>query len=317
LNMTRSRRPGESRGPESLKTLDPGLRHAGMTVFFGFCALALGFMSVACGPTYKRETMKESIKELAKKEYKLDVKVLEVGETIGVQFRVNNMLGELVAEDQMLWEQMEDMMLVLSRIMLSADDPPEFMVLDVVDGENTGTHLIFTRYTYDIKKVMGEVLSRNQYFDRLLMEFVIGGRRTVFDPYEMDIVRLMMMAMDSFDKEEAENYQFELEEVVFTDYLAKVAANTTRRTVREKKSMKNGYVLRQVTSQFDGGHFKILLDLVTRPGITLAPRYLDKKVLPIIAEEAVKIFKSYKFEGFSDITVIEKNSGKMFMLMRK
>ena len=70
--------------------------------------------------------------------------------------------------------------------------------------------------------------------------------------------------------------------------------------------MKNGYILRQVNSQFDGSHFKILLDLVTRPGITLGPNYLDKKVLPIVAEEAVKIFKSYKFEGFSDITGLRR-----------
>jgi len=287
-----------------------------------YCVLIFTLL-VGCGPTYKRETMHESITELAKKEYKLDVEVKEVGETIGVQFRVKNMLGELVAEDQLLWEQMEDLMMVLSRIMLSSDDPPTFIVLDVVDEENPATHLIFTRYVQDIKKIMGVVLSRNQFLDRLLMEFVIGGKRTVFDPYDFDVVRLMMMAMDSFQEGKTlSEGVFGLEDVDFPGFLAKVAANSTRRFLRDKKPMKKRLVLRRVSAEYlwsrrGQGQFKILLDLVSKPGIKLAPTFLDDNVLPFVAEEAAKVFRSYKFTRFADIMVVEKNSGKMLLIPRK
>jgi len=72
-----------------------------------------GLLLVGCEPTYKRVGMTESIRELAKREYNHDVLVIEIGDTIGVQLTINNMLAELVAEDQQLWGHMEELLMVL------------------------------------------------------------------------------------------------------------------------------------------------------------------------------------------------------------
>src|SRR5688572_774001 len=118
-------------------------------------------MLLSCRASYKRDTIKESIKELAKEQYKLDVEVKEAGETIVVQFEVKNFMGELVASDQKIWSEIENVLEVLSRVALSSDRPPQFMVLDVVDADHYNTHLYFTRYVQDLQKIMAEGLSRN------------------------------------------------------------------------------------------------------------------------------------------------------------
>jgi len=287
--------------------------------------IGLSFIFSACNPTYQRETIKESVKELAKKEYKLDVEVKEVGDTLGVQFRIRNMLGEMVAEDQLMWKQMEDLMMVLSRVTLSADKPPAFFVVDIVDEENPNIHFVLTRYVRDLQMLMAEALSRTQFLDRLLMEFVIGKKTIPFDPYEIDLIRLMMMAIAPTGEEG--ELVFRLEEVYLPDFLTKVTSNTLRRIFREEKKLKRSYTLRKVETSFvetsfeensvDRGKFEILLDLISTPQVRFSAAYIEAKILPKVALEAGKIFRGYKFTGFADIVVIEKNSGKALTVGRK
>jgi hypothetical protein len=48
----------------------------------------------------------------------------------------------------------------------------------------------------------------------------------------------------------------------------------------------------------------------------VSPTFLEGKVLPLVASEVKDVFRSYKFQDFRSITVIEKNSGKMMTLER-
>ncbi len=282
--------------------------------FAGMTALLLLF---GCGPTYKKETLKESVKELAKKEYKLDVEVQQAGKTLGIRFKVKNLLSELYSGDESIYKKMNGLFTVLVRVVLSADEAPDFIVLEILDEENPKFKLVFTRYVEDLRKSMAEALSYTQTQDRLLEEFVVGDRHVPFDPQEMDLVRLMMMAMDSSSTpEDFTPPPFELEEVRFKDFVGHVVENTMRRMLRERKDVNKQAVVREVNAMFDqprdaNGHMKIMLDMVSKPSVSPPPLFLEKTVLPFVAEEVAKLFKSYRFHDFAGITVIEKNSGKM------
>ena len=276
----------------------------------------------ACGPTYKRETLKESIQEMARKEYKLDVEVVEVGQTVGIRWPVKNFIGELVAPDQWVLKKIDDLMMVLHRVSLSVDVPPTFVVLDVLDEQNPSIHLVFTRYVHDVKRIMVEDLSRNQYFDRLLIELMVGNKRLNFDPSEMDMIRLMMMGMDFLNQADKKEPEFQMEDVSFPNFLAQVTANSMKRILKEEKEINDNIYLKDVKGSFDsrpkqGTEFEILLDLVTKPSAKLSPQWLELKVLPLVSEEVGKIFRSYKYDGFSKITVLEKNSGKLITVPRQ
>jgi hypothetical protein len=52
--------------------------------------------------------------------------------------------------------------------------------------------------------------------------------------------------------------------------------------------------------------------MASRPQLPLTPSFIEKTVLPLAAKQVSDMFKSYHFKDFGGITVIEKNSGKMF-----
>ncbi len=278
--------------------------------------LGLLAFSPGCKPTYKQETLRESVKMLAQKEYGLDVEVKQIGKTLGLRFKVKNLLSELYSGDDDIYKKMNGLFTVLVRVVLSSDVAPDFIVLDVTDEDNPQFHLVFTRYEEDLRKAMAEALSYTQSQDRLLEEFVIGGRHVPFDPQEMDLVRLMMMAMDSGQGKMTDTSSFELEEVRFNDFVARVVENTMRRTLREQKEVNKQAVVREVKASFDEmpgrrGQFKVLLDMVSKPSTPLSPLFLEETVFPMVTKEVTALFKSYRFSDFSGIAVIEKNSGKI------
>lgn len=273
-----------------------------------------------CSSTYQREHLSQEIKDLAKKEYKLDVDVVERGQTVGVRYGVGDLLGELMAPDQKIWNEIEDLMMVLSRIGLSCDRAPEFVVLDIFSVNNPRVHLVFTRYVKDVQKVMAEGISRTQFLDRLLIEFVIGEEKILFDPNDTDLVRFMMMALDT-DPDDVNEKTFEIAEVQFPEFLARVAAKSAQRILRDEHHIEKNFLLREVTGEFNlgAGHmgqFKIFIDLVSRPALGSDLSLIETKILPVVAKEVAAIFKSYRFDGFNSLTVFEKNSGKLLTVSK-
>lgn len=281
--------------------------------FFGLALVAV-FALAACEPTYKKENFKQSVRQLAQKETGLDVEVAESGRTLGLRFRVPDLAGEISSGDDTLYTKMNSLFLVLVRVALSSDVPPRFIVMDVVDQQRPVFHLVFTRYVEDIRRSMADAISYPDSQDRLLEEIVIGNRRVPFDPYEIDLVRLVMMSADAAGTP-AVLEPFKLDEVHFRDFVAKVAENKARRILRERKDTKDDLMLREVQASFEGreekpGTFRILLDLVSTTGPQPSLKLLEK-VLPAIASESGQLFKSYRFDGISIIQVVEKNTGKM------
>jgi hypothetical protein len=267
----------------------------------------------ACGPTYKRADMKENVKKIALKEYGLNVEVSEEGETLGLRFKTPNLIGELTSGDDDIYKKMNGLFMVLVRVVLSTDHPPTFIVLDMVDADNPKFRIVFTRYVEDLRRAMADALSHAQNQDRLLEEFVIGDRHIPFDPQDMDLVRLMLMAMDSTSDSSAVKKDT-LKEVDFKTFLERVAENVTRRALKEKDDIGDSTVLRQISAHFEksNGQFRLLLDMVSRPTLPLTPRFIEKNVLPLVAQQVSELFKSYRFKDFDGITVIEKNTGKIF-----
>lgn len=283
-----------------------------MTLAFFLMSLVV----TSCKPTYQKETLKESVKNLAKKEYKLDVEVETVGKTLGVRFAVRNLLSELLAEDQLIWNQLNDLMLVLSRVSLSVDESPTYVVLYMVDADNPSLGFIFTRHVLDLRKIWAEALSQTAFHDRLSIEFLNGRKKIPFDFADIDMVRLMMIAMDETEEDASEDTVFKLSDIKQEDFLSHVAANSTRRLFREKKALKENCVLREALGRFERNTFMMFLDLITQPGVKLPPKFIEADILPVVAKEVSEMFQSYKVKEVASIIVMEKNTGKMAVLGR-
>ena len=89
--------------------------------------------------------------------------------------------------------------------------------------------------------------------------------------------------------------------------------------MKEENKINETTETRQVNVHFDqtaDGQLKIMLDMVSRPTLPQAPSFIEGTVLPLVAKQVSDLFQSYRFKDFAGITVIEKNSGKMFSVAK-
>ncbi len=284
-------------------------------------ALLLGALGLfpACKSTYSRDKIKDEIAQLAQKEYRLRMEVVETGDTVTARYYLKNLRGELVADDQKLWRDSEHMLMVLSRVTLSMDNPPRFFVLELIDSDNPNLRFTFTRYIDDIKKYFAEAVSMTQFFDSLIMEFVIGNDRKIFDPEEMDLVRFLLMSLAADETQTGKAADVVARDIPLRDFVAQVAANRVKRFLRERSDIKEGYFLRQVLGQFEQklGEFKILIDIVPKPAQAEPVTFYEKTIFPLAAKVSSEVIAGYKIRDFEKILVSEKHSGKVGLFPRK
>ncbi len=268
--------------------------------------------------TYKREQIKEDIRQLAKKEFQADVTVEESGNVLGVEFKLPHLRSELTSGDDWLSKKVQGLLMILIRVTLSVDLPPDFFVLRVVDRDDPNFGFLFTRNMEDMRKAWADVLSHGQMMDRSLDEYVVGKRTIPMDPEESDSLLLLLMSMDSTESAPQQDLKSIMAGVRFPEFLAKVAANSLRRHAREDGDMKKNLFLRQVQGSFKNmpvpGVFELSLELSALPGSPLSPEDLRKTVYPQLVEWVREIFRSYKFTGFSSIRLVEKKTGDVFQV---
>ncbi|MCK5217948.1 hypothetical protein KAR10_00400 [bacterium] len=131
--------------------------------------VVLGPCLAGCRASYPTSSMKQTIARICEDEYGVKVEVKEVGNTIGALIVVKNMLlSDLSLSDQVL-KKIEDVMLTVSRVTLSSEERYEFFVIAILDPD-TGIQVSFVRYIKDIRRLITDDISRNDYFQRLLIE---------------------------------------------------------------------------------------------------------------------------------------------------
>ncbi len=157
------------------------------TILVWTCLAAAG-----CSHTYPEQKLKDSLKEICRKEYGVDkIEVQVAGETIAVYLPLEKLfttddfksailsgkirnLGNLFEPSPEALEKMEDVLFSLSRVILSTDKPLKFYILEATDVGKTGLAIILTGYVEDIKRLRLMDISREEYRKRVLHEIKLN-----------------------------------------------------------------------------------------------------------------------------------------------
>ncbi|OGR84490.1 MAG: hypothetical protein A2901_01365 [Elusimicrobia bacterium RIFCSPLOWO2_01_FULL_54_10] len=130
----------------------------------------------ACTPTYPKEKLELSIRELFKKEVQTeDVRVRVAGKTLYVSFQIDNMVSATLDLPKEVTERLENAMLSLTRVAMSTDEKIDFIVLDARD-DAWGVQTTFIRRTEDLRFLYYMTISKGDFDER----FILETRR--FDP---------------------------------------------------------------------------------------------------------------------------------------
>jgi hypothetical protein len=122
-------------------------------------------------PTYSKERVKESITELCKNEYDLDVHVRITGSTLGVLIPIDGLIDPDLKLNKEAGGKIEDVALSIHRVTMSTDNPPKFYVLVARDTKSIGAEFVLAGYVYDVVRVRLFDISRGEYHRRILRDF--------------------------------------------------------------------------------------------------------------------------------------------------
>lgn len=122
-------------------------------------------------PTYSKEKVIESVKNLCKEEYGLDVDAKIIGSTLGVSIPIEGLVDDSLKLDQSAGDKIEDVALSIHRVTMSTDRPLKFYTLTARDTKNIGAEFTLTGFIYDVVRVRLLDISRGEYHKRILRDF--------------------------------------------------------------------------------------------------------------------------------------------------
>jgi uncharacterized protein (DUF3820 family) len=149
-------------------------------------ALFLVPLVAGCKSTYSTGSANQAIARICEKEYGVQVGVRTGDNTVDVYLPSTNILkNDMTFSDHVL-DKIEHVMLTATRVTLSSEMKYDFFVLTTRDMR-TGMEISFVRYIKDIRRLITDDISRNDFFQRMLIEV---KRVDPGEPYSFKAYRL-------------------------------------------------------------------------------------------------------------------------------
>lgn len=134
------------------------------------CSLLSIFVLVSCDVSFPKETLEKDAVELIKKETQIDTEVYRQGSTLYLDV----CFEDLVTNDQQkinkVYETLQKIVSNIVRVPLSSDAEIDYVVITAFDP-NYQTLLRLVENIDDIKLYSHQLISREDYSERQLMEF--------------------------------------------------------------------------------------------------------------------------------------------------
>jgi len=129
----------------------------------------------ACNPpTFPKGRLTEAVKDLCRREQKLEVEAHLAGKTLYISCRVEGLIGQNLDFQKDALAKLEGVMLSGTRASLSTDATVDFLEIRVHDAR-LGSAITLLRYVPDIKGLIFMKYSRGDFEDRLVLETNVGS----------------------------------------------------------------------------------------------------------------------------------------------
>lgn len=294
-------------------------------VIFGIWFLIFGFLT-GCTPTYPKESVREAIIDLCKREYDLTVDATAMGNTVAVYLPAENLFDEVFNLDGEASDKLNDVILTVSRVTLSTDAAFEFYVVIAQDPNMPEVEIVYIRYVDDVKRFLLGDVSRGEYSQRAVIaiktppqaerEMVLKELFSQLQIEDTDEAIQELLRDDgeitgigeiSYWKE-----RFFLKEIDFSEFLASQIEERIKIAFREDRQLNTWYEIKMSEGRFvkqgPEGNFIFNVDIADR----VAPLYLNSGVAWGAEKKRLMVFEkllrtianilwSYKFEGFSEV----------------
>ncbi|HXV19313.1 MAG TPA: hypothetical protein VD883_04470 [Candidatus Omnitrophota bacterium] len=242
---------------------------------FTLLFVAVCFLT-SCGPkyTYPAEQVPQSIQNIAKKEYKMDLEARVTGTTVGAVLYTDMLVDEKGQIPKEVYEKMGKAMQVITRVALSTDLPLEFCTVSLRD-QKSANELVITRSLEDTKRANADVIGVEESINRTLF----GQSR--------------------YKSEAPEPAAYDLKEIKIEVFLTEQIVQRIRLSfVKDgKDELAQPFVLVDGTYQVKDGErvfdFSLIALKFTSP----------KEMIMNVFKTATEVLKGYKFQNYDKIEI--------------
>jgi len=148
---------------KSLKlTIKAHLKH----LLFSFLITLLLSCATDIQPTYSRKDIKSIISNICKKEFNIEVKVWESGDTIWIYAPFTSVLDEKRQISKTIQTHIRRIFLSINRVILSMDKAPKFYAFVFSDTQDIGFDVYYIGFAYDLLKFELNNISLGQMQER-------------------------------------------------------------------------------------------------------------------------------------------------------
>jgi len=223
-----------------------------------------------CAPTYPKERLAQSLVDVCKREYGIDVQAKLQGKTVVVFIPLEELFDFKLEIVPGAIEKIENVILTTSRVIFSTDAKVDFYTIIAADVKTTAAELVLIRCMDDVYKFMHEWIGREDYRRRVLWQVNFNSKLLHLEKFDFDIPEMTLPVF--LAEQTAQRLNFIFDSAVAYKVKIKPEFNP------EKK-------------QFV---FSVIVSDSTR---------FTNVYVPIIAREAYTVFKEYGFTDFDRVMI--------------
>lgn len=290
---------------------------------FIVCCLISALLT-GCAPTYPKERFKESIIELCKKEYSLDVKVETIGKTIAIYLPLDNLIDFNFALTKKAGEKINGVILSATRVALSTDAKYDFYCIIAHDVRIPEIQIVIIKSVEDVKRFFLGDISRTEYTKRLLIDMRLSPQaqkersiKEVLEKMSVDKKTQDQIMNDFFRSEPAAlgdigywNGRFYIKDVSLPEFIAEQMASRIKVAFREDEELDEAFILKYVKGAYITRDGKNFFRLEVLAESRLAEGIMDKtasdKIFRTALRVAVETLRGYRFEDFDHLEMMDQ-----------
>ena len=134
------------------------------------CSLLSIFVLISCNVSFPTETLEKDAVDLIKKETQIDTKAYKYGSTLYLDVCFDDLVTNEQQKITKVYETLQKIVSNIVRVPLSSDAKIDYVVINAFDP-NYQTLLRLVENIDDIKLYSHQLISREDYSERQLMEF--------------------------------------------------------------------------------------------------------------------------------------------------
>lgn len=291
------------------------------------CVLSLVTCS-GCGPTYPKEKFTDSIVRLCKNEYKLDVKVATAGKTVAIYAPLAELWDMTFSITQKASEEINDVILSVSRVALSTDAKYDFYVVIAHDVRIPEIQIVIVKSIDDVKRFMLNDISRGEFSKRMLIDKRINPQakkeqaiREVFEKMGLDKKWQDSVMNDFFRSQPAAlgdigywNDRFYIKDITLPEFLAEQMATRIRMEFFDDKALSETIAIKaskgSYLSEAGKRYFQIEAEVEPRSFAQAGADQMVNTVFKKSLEVCADVIHGYRFEDYDYIELIDETSAR-------